>query len=138
MLTMKQCFFKLFFLCTVACLQGYFVIVSKLIFWAFSDECLPILKSFSICFDYIQLGLPHHHCLYFFSSVFLCNIRKSYISDSLGIWKLVRGVVKSYRAESRVRIISFFPAVWMCQCYHSSMYYYFHKIVQIRKIIMHA
>lgn len=85
------------------------------------------LKRFSTCFHYTPVGLPPHLCLslvlYFFAV-----IRKSSITDSLGVWKLLRGVVKSYRTENRVGIIgNFFVAVWTSQCYHSSMGYYFHK-----------
>lgn len=98
-----------------------------------------ILKRFSTCFHYAPAGWPPHLCLSFFSSVFLAVIRKPSITDSLGVWKLLRGVVQSYRAENRVGIIGdFFAAVWTSQCYHSSMDYYFHKSVWIRRITMHV
>lgn len=135
---MKQCFLNFFFH-TVACLQGYFIIVSKLIFWVFSDECLLFLKLPQFVLTLHNLFSHIMTVFTFFSAVFLCNIKKSSICESLGVWKSFRGVVKGFRAEDRVRIIhSFFAAVWMCQCYHSGMYYYSHEIKWTKEIILHA
>lgn len=67
-----------------------------------------ILKRFSTCFHYAPAGWPPHLCLSFFSSVFLAVIRKPSITDSLGVWKLLRGVdrVIEQRTESESLVIS--------------------------------
>lgn len=68
-----------------------------------------ILKRFSTCFHCIPVGL-HTISVFLLVLYFFPVIRKSSITDSLGVWKLLRGVVKSHRAENRVGIIGDFCA----------------------------
>lgn len=115
-------FFKLF-LHTVACVQGYFIIVSKLVFWAYFDECLPFLKvSRFVLITYNWFATSS-------LSVPLCNIRKSYIWFSL-----VFGNCFEVHKELQSRGQSYSHQQFLCcsMNVHSSVYYHFHNIQWLR------
>lgn len=65
------------------------------------------LKDSPLVFTVYQL-VCHTISVFLLVLYFFPVIRKSSITDSLGVWKLLRGVVKSHRAENRVGIIGDF------------------------------